>query len=154
MHQTLPLTPLPQVFTYGMLHLHNPFPSGVYIPYKDIDIINWIYSSWAFHEGVTTKTFNKAQKNAFFKHYFTHTEARNISDERKKYILNAKSLHFSFACRKDFALGLVNYHGIIYTEEQNNILPGSQKFLNNPIPVSLIFKKPKHRQEKRKFNWH
>ena len=100
----------------------QPIPSGVYIPYKDIDIINWIYSDWASHEGVKTNTFNKAQKNAFFRHYFAHTEARNISDQRKKYILDAKSLIFSFSCRKDFALGLLNYRGVVYTEEQNDIL--------------------------------
>jgi len=100
----------------------QPIPSGVYIPYKDIDLINWIYSDWGVHEGVKTDTFNKAQKNAFFKHYFTHTRASNISEERKKYILDAKSLNLTFACRKDFALGLVNYRGIIYTGEQDSIL--------------------------------
>src|SRR6185295_18646610 len=71
---------------------------------------------------VKTDIFSKAQKNAFFRHYFAHTDAGNIPDKRKKYILDAKSLSLTFACRKDFALGIVNYRDIIYTDEQNNIL--------------------------------
>jgi len=105
----------------------TPISSGVYVPYKDIDVINSIYLDWGTHEGIRTGTFNKAQKNAFFKHYFIHTEGKKIAAERKKYILDAKAFNFSAVCRKEFALDVINYRDIIYTSEQNKVL---ERFAN------------------------
>jgi signal transduction histidine kinase len=119
----------------------TPIPSGVFIPYKDIYVINWIYADWGVHEGIRTFTFNKTHKNAFFKHYLTHTEGKGVPDERKKYILNAKSLNLTTACRKEFALDIINYRDIIYTGEQNNILERFAKVFEQSYTRFLDLKK-------------
>lgn len=95
--------------------------SGVYVPYKNLDFVKWIYSNKNKDVMVSAK-FTKAQKNAFFHYYFTKTEGKNLSPERKKYVLDGQSLDISAVHKREFILNVFNYRGIIYSDEQNHIL--------------------------------
>ena len=95
--------------------------SGVYVPYKNLDFIKWNYSNKEKNKTVSAR-FTKAQKNAFFRHYFTKTEGKNLSPERKKYVLDGQSLDISTVPKREFILDVLNYRGIIYSDEQNQIL--------------------------------
>ncbi|HKI88364.1 MAG TPA: hypothetical protein VKA38_04995, partial [Draconibacterium sp.] len=95
--------------------------SGVYVPYKNLDFIKWFYSNREKDTPVSIR-FTKAQKNAFFRHYFTKTEGKNLSPERKKYVLDGQSLNISTVHKREFTLNIHNYRGIIYSDEQNHIL--------------------------------
>ncbi|HKJ78189.1 MAG TPA: hypothetical protein VKA10_01585, partial [Prolixibacteraceae bacterium] len=96
--------------------------SGVYVPYKELDFVNWFYSNKEKTDAPVSARFTKTQKNAFFRHYFTKTEGKNLSPERKKYVLDGQSLDISTVHKKEFTLNVFNYRGIVYSDEQNHIL--------------------------------
>ena len=68
------------------------YPSQIHFPYFDHRIFNDVKTNPDFF----TVLYSAEEKNIFFQKFFETTEARNIPEQRKRYVLNDKGMARSF----------------------------------------------------------
>ncbi len=97
-------------------------PSFIYVPYDDNAFFRFLQQGEALKKEFDTLTGDKVEKDKFFTHFFTKSEAGNIPDERKKYVFDKPGVGFTTAFRKHFYFTIVNYEGRLHSAEENSIL--------------------------------
>ncbi len=68
------------------------------------------------------KKYSFQEKNDWFSFAFEHTDYRQLSDARKKYLLDSDSAVFSYGLTKNTGLQLANYDGQSFSEREIEIL--------------------------------
>ncbi|MEO6187502.1 MAG: hypothetical protein ABIO82_02510, partial [Ginsengibacter sp.] len=68
------------------------------------------------------KKYSFQEKNDWFSFAFEHTDYRQLSDARKKYLLESDSAVFSYALTKNTGLQLANYDGQLFSEREIEVL--------------------------------
>src|SRR5436190_4342639 len=102
-------------------------PGGVYsvcfhIPYFEHQFMKDIFSSIANNSELLNKVYSFEEKKSFFTYLYNNTDFKTLPEERKQLVLNAKSWEVSIAFAKNMALSLHSYSGIIFTQDENEIL--------------------------------
>ncbi len=97
-------------------------PSFVYVPYDDNAFFRFLQQGVLLKKEFDTLTGGKEEKDKFFLHFFTKSDAGNIPDERKKYVFDKPGVGFTTAFRKYFYFTIVNYEGHLHSPEENIIL--------------------------------
>jgi signal transduction histidine kinase/ketosteroid isomerase-like protein/DNA-directed RNA polymerase subunit N (RpoN/RPB10) len=97
-------------------------PSFIYVPYDDNAFFRFLQQGATLKKEFDTLTGSKEEKDKFFNHFFTKSDAGNIPDERKKYVFDKPGVGFTTAFRKHFYFTIVNYEGHLHSSEENTIL--------------------------------
>jgi signal transduction histidine kinase len=97
-------------------------PSFVYVPYEDNVFFRFLQQGIALKKDFDTLTGDKEEKDKFFNHFFSKSEAGKIPEERKKYVFDKPGVGFTTAFRKHFYFTIVNYEGHLHSAEENSIL--------------------------------
>jgi signal transduction histidine kinase len=98
------------------------YPAEVYVPYLDHRIFNTLSDDPGNKRGFITQEFSFDEKNEFFKHFLQNTVAKNISEERKQYLLTSKGFARTALIIKDIWFTLANYDGVPFSEEENLLI--------------------------------
>ena len=69
-----------------------------------------------------TQSLSKAQKNNFFKHYFTKSSHTNVPEERRDFIYNGRGLNRSTAIHENTAISIMRYDRMAYSPEENDLI--------------------------------
>jgi hypothetical protein len=94
------------------------YPSQIHFPYFDHRIFNdQVKTNLDFF----TELYSAEEKNIFFRKFFETTEARNIPEERKQYVLDDKGMARSFFRLKNIWFTVGKYDDRLFTDEENNI---------------------------------
>ena len=129
------------------------FPESYTVPYLNHPYQDALLKPWKQGEKYVVYEYTGKMKQRFDKIFFTQTEFRNVPEDAKKVMIGLESVilvnsFHQLWCITDFRM--LN----LFQKKKQIFLNASQKFLNRPIPVFLICKKQKHRQEKHRLNWH
>ena len=68
------------------------------------------------------KKYSYEEKNDWFRFAFEHTDYRQLSDQRKKYLLESNCAVFAYALTKNTGLQLANYEGALFSETDIGVL--------------------------------
>ncbi|HET9826466.1 MAG TPA: hypothetical protein VFP87_14095, partial [Chitinophagaceae bacterium] len=108
------------------LWLYNPgmpmYPDQLHIPYFDHPFFNRTIESLANGSDFNAFVFTREEKNGFLDHLYSNTNARAVSEERKKFTYEAPGFAWSAVYMNNTAVTIANYDAQPYTEEQNTIL--------------------------------
>lgn len=74
------------------------------------------------NSGPFSRQYDKKVKNHFFRFAFKNSELRDVSDERKKMVLDAPTLNRSAVAVDQAGISILNYRNISYSTEVNGIL--------------------------------
>ena len=97
------------------------YPSQVHFPYFDHRVFNQLNDLENTTLDFFTDLYTAEEKNIFFRKFFETTEARNIPEERKQYVLNDKGMARSFFRLKNMWFSMGKYDDALFTDEENNI---------------------------------
>jgi len=100
----------------------QPVLSGVYVPKKKLKLIDWLYGEKRALNKVKPILINKRDTSIFFKYYLSLEDARQIPQDRKKFLMAVPSISLLTAFRKDFTLSVLNYRGVKYSDDDGVIL--------------------------------
>jgi hypothetical protein len=95
----------------------------VHIPFLDRPIYTELIDGIQKGTGFFTEEFSYEEKIEFFNHLFKHPPYIDASTERKKEVLSREGGYTrSCAVSKYTNIFIINHHGRIFSEEENNIL--------------------------------
>ncbi len=99
----------------------QPYPIQVHIPYMNHPVISGLIEAWRNEIDFSVLKLSFEEKNSFFSHFFENTVAKNIPEERKKYVLESNGLALSVLRIKSLFLSIYNYECIAYSNQENDI---------------------------------
>jgi len=105
----------------------QPYPAQVHVPYYDHAIFKDVSEADQKKEKFFERNYTLEEKNSFFKYFFENTEAKNIPEARKQYVLNCRGFARSVFLLKNLWLSVANYEGIPFSAKENAML---QRFAN------------------------
>ncbi|MDX1471539.1 MAG: hypothetical protein R3213_08585, partial [Flavobacteriaceae bacterium] len=73
-------------------------------------------------ESFYSKQWSKAEKDRFFKHYFTKSIHSEVPQERKDYIYSCEGMNQSIALQQHTAISVLRYDTISYSDEENETI--------------------------------
>ena len=98
------------------------YPVKIYVPYLDHKIFRILVDSRELGNDFISYTLTQDEKNTFFQHFFEHTSASVIPEERKQYVYNTTGFASSVALLDKLSLSIINYEGKPYIDHENNII--------------------------------
>jgi signal transduction histidine kinase len=98
----------------------HPYPTKLHVPYADNEVFNSLKKAKEDGRDFAHVQLTKQQKNTFFKYFFLHVP--NITDDRKKLILSSPGMARSVILLDKVSLGIQNYSGIPYSDEEHAIV--------------------------------
>jgi hypothetical protein len=124
------------------------YPALIHVPYIDHPIFSRITEEEARGNDFFTDVYLREEANTFFHHFFENTIAKNSPEERKQFVYSSKGFARSIFLTKNIWFSVGRYDATPFTGEENAIFKRFANVFEQAIPVSWIFKRPKHRQEK------
>ncbi len=97
-------------------------PDKVFVPQADLLLFRIFDKAVKQNDDFISYTLSKEDKDDFFRHFFRHTEAKYLPEERKKIVFDTPGLSASVSLMKNVFLTLANYRATPYTEEENIII--------------------------------
>ncbi len=94
------------------------YPSQIYFPYFDHRIFSDQENAKL---DFFTELYSAEEKNIFFRKFFEITEALNIPEQRKQYVLSDKGMARSFFRLTNIWFSMGKYDDALFTDEENNI---------------------------------
>ncbi len=91
-------------------------------PYIDNPLFNRQEEARQRGESFFTLEMTRKEKDSFFDHFFKHLSGVTVDKKRKDYIYNSKGVAISFALFEHAVVGMANYQGEPYSDEENAIL--------------------------------
>jgi len=98
------------------------YAQKIHIPYFSHPIMDDFFEAKERGNHFLTQNFSKKIKNEFFEYAFEHSDLKLMSEERKKFIMNAGGVNRAVVWYKYSAIGFQNYENIRYTEFDKSIL--------------------------------
>ena len=95
------------------------YPTLIHIPYSDNEVQKSLKEARKYTLDFYTRNVSYDEKNKFWEHFFKYVP---IPTERQKYLLSCPGYAGSIVLMSHFALNIVNYDGIPYSEEENAII--------------------------------
>ncbi len=95
------------------------YPTLIHIPYSDNEVQKSLKEAKKNTLDFYTRNVSYDEKNKFWEHFFKYVP---IPTERQKYLLSCPGYAGSIVLMSHFALNIVNYDGIPYSEEENAII--------------------------------
>ncbi len=99
----------------------QPYPVKMFIPYVDNPVMNNIIEAQKNELDFFADSPTWEEKNKWLEHLFENTSLKNIPQDRKDYLLSCVGFARSAVLMQHITLAVVNYAGIPYTPEENNI---------------------------------
>ncbi|NNC60757.1 MAG: hypothetical protein HKO11_00355, partial [Eudoraea sp.] len=98
------------------------YPEQVHIPFSKNIYFKRIREAVTNGESFYTLKLSKQQKDKHFHHIFDNSSLKNVPQERKDLIFSSPGLGTSNAMGKYTSLSIMRYDGILYSEEENEII--------------------------------
>ncbi|HET6768088.1 MAG TPA: ATP-binding protein [Chitinophagaceae bacterium] len=98
------------------------YPFNIYVPYIDHRIFNNLKEVKAKKFEFYTDVFDRDEAQVFFKHFFENTNAKNVPEERKQYVLSSNGMARSLFLTKDIWFVISRYSPDPFSDEENGIL--------------------------------
>ncbi|MCA6498513.1 MAG: nuclear transport factor 2 family protein, partial [Chitinophagaceae bacterium] len=98
----------------------HPYPTKLHVPYADNEVFNSLKKAKKDGHDFAHVQLTKQQKNKFFEYFFLHVP--NITEDRKKLILSSPGMARSVILLDKVSLGIQNYSGIPYSDEEHAII--------------------------------
>lgn len=97
------------------------YPAQIFVPYFEHSAFIDANKMYASGKDFFTCQYSLEEKNSFFEHFFDNTAAKNIPDERKKYVLSAKGWLRSVFFLKTIQFVVACYDEVPYSDEENRV---------------------------------
>ena len=117
------------------------YPEQVHAPFTKNIFFKRFREAVTNGESFYTLKFSKRQKDNLFQHFFDKTIIRNAPQARKDLILSSPGLGTSNAMGKYTSLSIMRYDGILYSEEENEIIKRFAKVLEQSYTRFLDIQK-------------
>ncbi len=121
----------------------DSYAQEVWVPYlkNNPPQVKW-YQALTTGQEFYTGEFSKKEKNTYFRYAFRHSpQLSELSDERKKLILDGSGWIWSAVILSDVALCIQRYNSSPFSEEENNLLRRFASELNQTYTRFLDLKK-------------
>jgi signal transduction histidine kinase len=101
----------------------HTYSSSIIMPFfKQSEISRDLADEGENAKQLLSKTYSKVEKDKWFNHLFSNSELRNIPDDRKMFVLQAKSYSVSQVHMKYSGIVLSRYSDKLYSDPENDIL--------------------------------
>jgi hypothetical protein len=138
----------PALCNIGVWIYAGNFPEGYHVPYLRHPYHETLLVASRQKKKYAVMEYSGKMKKSFDEIFFTQTDFRNNSGRSKEIMKGFESVKLSTAF---FSFGALQILGPMELPRRKQLFfSGSPRYLNKLIPVFLICKKPKHRQEKHK----
>ncbi|MGB5273865.1 MAG: ATP-binding protein, partial [Flavobacteriaceae bacterium] len=117
------------------------YPEQVHAPFTKNIFFKRFREAVTNGESFYTLKFSKRQKDNLFQHFFDNTIIRNAPQARKDLVLSSPGLGTSNAMGKYTSLSIMRYDGILYSEEENEIIKRFAKVLEQSYTRFLDIQK-------------
>src|SRR6187397_82604 len=97
-------------------------PPRIHVPYFDHILFNERNNAITTGKEFLTASLNKEEKNRFFHYLFEETAAKVTPAERKEWVYQQKGMGLTTVLMKNISLSVINYDGILYTTEENEVI--------------------------------
>src|SRR6185503_815423 len=71
---------------------------------------------------ILTVVLSPEEKRSFLKYFFEHSVAKNTDEDRIKWVMDQPGMALTTVVTKSFSLSVINYHGKLYTEPENEVI--------------------------------
>ncbi len=117
------------------------YPEQVHAPFSKNIFFKRFREAVTNGESFYTLKFSKRQKDNLFHHFFDNTILRNAPQARKDLIFSSPGLGTSNAMGQYTSLSVMRYDGILYSEEENEIIKRFAKVLEQSYTRFLDIQK-------------
>lgn len=93
----------------------------IHVPYIDNPIMNGMRDAKKKGVDLYQHGIGFEAKNKFFRHFFENTGAKDIPEERKRFVFEGKGIAFTSFTSKSPILAINNYRAIPFSKEENEI---------------------------------
>ncbi len=100
----------------------HQYSTSFHLPYCNLPMFRDLKEARQKKKDTLVKKYSFDEKNDWFRFAFEHTDYRQLSDERKKYLLESDCAVFAYALTKNTGLQLANYEGELFSETGIEIL--------------------------------
>ena len=101
---------------------HN-YSTQLLMPYQEHVISNDILEAWQHKLELFTASYDKNQKDSFFKFFFSHSKSLEaLPHDRKQYVLDGDHYSLSVSFNTHTGMQLGRYYGEAFSEADNTIL--------------------------------
>ncbi|MCX6219938.1 MAG: ATP-binding protein [Bacteroidia bacterium] len=98
------------------------YAQKIHIPYFKHAILDDVLIAIDRGDSFLASDYSLEGKNSFFKYAFEHSDLKIMPDDRKKHMLESKGFARSVAFSKNSTIGIQNYEGIPFTDQENEII--------------------------------
>ncbi len=112
-----------------------------HIPYSNQQIVKDLEKERQKGNDFFTVRYSFEEKNKWFDYAFKHTDYRKIPEKRKNYIRNGECMIISFALSKNTGIQITKYHGVKFSDKENEILMRIAKVFEQAYVRFLDLKK-------------
>jgi len=98
------------------------FPTPIYVPAIDHKLVRLLKEVIKRGDDFLAFMLTTDEKNIYFKNIFENTVAKNLPEELKQYVYNAKGMATSCVVLENIILSVTNFASIPYSDTENEIL--------------------------------
>ncbi len=113
----------------------------IHIPNFQHRVNNSLFKAMDNKISFIADSFSVEEKNSYFEHAFKYSDLKDISQKRKKFVLDGTSYYRSTAINKYSSISTINYYGNKLSHEENEILIRFAKVFEQAYTRFLDLKK-------------
>ena len=97
-------------------------PPRIHVSYFDHILFNERNNAIIEKKEFITASLDKEQKDQFFNYLFENTVAKITPAERKQWVYQQRGMGLTTVLMKNISLSIINYDGILYSVEENEVI--------------------------------
>jgi signal transduction histidine kinase len=98
------------------------YPDRIHLPVVKNAIMTRFIAACKNGESFYTQQLSKKQKDKYFHHYFENSSHKDVPRSRQDLIFSYPGMGFSIALGEHTALSIMRYDGILYQDDENEIV--------------------------------
>lgn len=117
------------------------YPERIHLPFVKNAFMSRLLTAHKNGESFYSQQLTKQQKDEHFRHYFENSSHKNVPKSRQDLIFSYPGLGLSCVLGKNSALCVMRYDGVIYQDEENEIVQRFFKVFEQSYTRFLDLKK-------------